>query len=59
MDQHHLFSAVTYIHTALSGREGLIVGCFYLEVECQSWLLDIIDRGLMKIDEVRRLTKNN
>ena len=39
------------------GRGGLVVGCLYLDIERQSWLVDNVDRGLMQLDELRRLTK--
>ena len=38
-------------------RRGMVVGCFYLETEGQSWLSGDVDRGLMKIDQLRRLTQ--
>ena len=38
-------------------RRGAIVGCLYLEIEGQSWLVDTVDRGLMKIDQLGCLTK--
>ena len=35
------------------------MGCLYLEIEGQSWLVDNVDRGLMKVDQLDRLTKIN
>ena len=35
----------------------MIVGCLYLEIEGQSWLVGSVDRGLMKIDQLGRLAK--
>ena len=35
----------------------MIVGCLYLKTKGQSWLVDHIDRSLMKIDQLGRLTK--
>ena len=58
MDQHKLFGAISYVLVALSGTNRVAVGCFYVEIEGQPWLLDNVDRGMLKIDQMRRLTKH-
>ena len=40
-------------------RREQVVDCLYLELECPSRLLDNVDRGLMKNDELGRLKKKN
>lgn len=35
----------------------MAVGSFYPEIEGQSWLLENYDRNLLKIDKIRRQTK--
>ena len=42
-------------------RGGVAIGCLYLEIEGQSWLVGGVDQGLMKttqIDLLDRMTKN-
>ena len=40
---------------------GVVIGCLYLEIEGQSWLVGGVDQGLMKtrqIDWLDRMTKH-
>ena len=38
-------------------QSGSAVGLFYVEIEGPSWLLDNVDRGLLKIYTLRCLTR--
>ena len=47
IDRDEFFSPVTTPMWFCPERRGVIVGCLYLEIEGQSWLVDNIDQGLM------------
>lgn len=55
MDQVDLLGAATYVHVALSGTKGVIVGYIHLQVEGHSWFLVNVGRGTSKFDKLFRL----